>query len=302
MGLPQASESISFQRVYQLTAASLAPYAALTYPSLAPGSAALQTLRGELLGVSAMTHGAMVGLVVAERTSASAAGVISLMVEPSWRRRGIGTRLLQLLMAFLAEEGMPALTIRYQAPCDLPAPLDRILMRLGWSAPQQQFLLLEGQAEKLAALPWAERCPLPDRYRLVDWQPSFAAAAEQLEVPPELQATVRSRSFEPGLSLALLCQEDLVGWLIVERTSETSVRYSSLYVASGHRARGKPSHTCGRIPPPGSSRHTESTCGGRTESQAMLRLVRRHLGQQLSQMSAARWSRIDLLTKRGKPA
>ena len=303
MGLPQASESISFQRVYQLTAATLAPYAALTYPSLAPGSAALQTLRGELLGVSAMTHGAMVGLVVAERTSASAAGVISLMVEPSWRRRGIGTRLLQLLMAFLAEEGMPALTIRYQAPCDLPAPLDRILMRLGWSAPQQQFLLLEGQAEQLAALPWAERCPLPDRYRLVDWQPSFAAAAEQLEVPPELQATVRSRSFEPGLSLALLCQEDLVGWLIVERTSETSLRYSSLYVASGHRARGQAicilAEGFRRQAAAGIPRARAAVA---PESQAMLRLVQRHLGQQLSQMSAARWSRIDLLTKRGKPA
>ncbi|MBM3937830.1 MAG: TIGR03032 family protein, partial [Sphingomonadales bacterium] len=52
LGLPQTTESsLVYQRVFQLTPDTLAPYAALTYPSLAPGSAALQALRGELLGV-----------------------------------------------------------------------------------------------------------------------------------------------------------------------------------------------------------------------------------------------------------
>ncbi|MCX5966960.1 MAG: TIGR03032 family protein [Cyanobacteria bacterium] len=143
LGLPQPTASmLRYQRVFQLTAATLAPYAALTYPSLAPGSTALQALRGELLGISAMADGVMVGLVIAERAGATAAAVVSLMVDPSWRSRGIGTRLLHHLMQFLAEEGIEALSIRYQAPCGQPISLDRILSRLGWAAPKQQFLLL----------------------------------------------------------------------------------------------------------------------------------------------------------------
>jgi uncharacterized protein (TIGR03032 family) len=303
LGLPQTREAIRFQRVYQLTPATLAPYAALTYPSLAPGSAALQGVRGELLGVSAMANGVMVGLVVAEWKEATTAAVISLMVERSWRQRGIGTRLLQHLMAFLAEEGIVALSIRYQALCDQAAPLDRILMRLGWPTPQQEFLLLEGQAEQLAALPWPERCPLPAGYSLVSWQPNHGPATAQLGAPPALQAAIHSTAIEDSASLALLARDVLVGWLIVDRTDRAAVRYSSLFVAQGHRGRGQALHLLAE----GFRRQAAAgiplaRAAVAPESKAMLRLVQRHLGAQLSRITAARGSCIQLPGSGGRPA
>jgi GNAT superfamily N-acetyltransferase len=289
--------------MYQLTPANLAPYVALTYPTLLPGSAALQALRGQLLGISAMADGVVVGLVLAERASASAAKVISMMVVPAWRQRGIGTRLLGHLMTFAAEEGIAVLSIRYQAPLTQTVPLDRMLMRLGWPAPQQQFLLLEGQANHCAALPWPERCPLPAGYTLVSWHPSYRPALAQLGAPPELQAAIHSTSIEPTISMVLQSRESLVGWLIVDRTGPAAVRYSSLFVAQGHRGRGQALHLLVE----GFRRQASAGIQlGRAavapQSQAMLRLVHRHLGAQLSQVTVARGSRLQLHSPGTSPA
>lgn len=96
---------IRYQKVLLLTRATLPPYAALTCPCLAPGSAALERISGELLGLCALVDGAMVALAIAERRSDGDAQLISLMVAPTWRRRGIGTGLLRRLQPFFGLGG-----------------------------------------------------------------------------------------------------------------------------------------------------------------------------------------------------
>lgn len=286
-GLPKAAaavpaaerSSIRYQRVFHLTPANLAPYAALTYPSLAAGSSAVGKLQGELMGISAMANGEMVGLGLAERQGAMAAQVISLMVAPEWRGQGIGSHLLGRLSHFLAQEGVKEVSIRYQTSLDSPGAMDRLLLRLGWPAPQPLFLLLEGKANELAAIAWAERFPLPARYRLENWQSAHAEVATALGAPVELLAATRSSSVEPGVSLALLDGDDLVGWLIAERTGKSSVRYSSLYVQPRHRVRGQAltllvegfrrQHAAGIA---------VAKAAVAPQSAGMIRLVRRHLG------------------------
>jgi uncharacterized protein (TIGR03032 family) len=160
---------IRYQKVLLLTPANLAPYASLTYPSLAPGSAALGRISGELLGLCALADGAMVALALAERRSEGGAGLISLMVAPSWRRRGIGTGLLLRLQQFLASEGIAPLEVRYLANTLTTAALEPILARLGWQAPRIGRLLLKGEGSRLAAADWGDRHPLRPPYSLVAW-------------------------------------------------------------------------------------------------------------------------------------
>lgn len=286
-GLPEAGaavpaaerSSIRYQRVFHLTPANLAPYAALTYPSLAAGSSALGKLQGELLGLSAMANGEMVGLGLAERQGATAAQVISLMVAPQWRGQGIGSQVLRGLSTFLAHEGVQQVSIRYQSSLDGPGPMDRLLLRLGWAEPQPLFLLLEGKANELAAIGWPERCPLPPGYRLENWQPAQAVAATALGAPGELLAATGSSLIDPGVSLALLHGDALVGWLIADRTSATTVRYSSLYVQPGHRVRGQAL----TLLVEGFRRQQAAgiavaRAAVAPQSAGMIRLVRRHLG------------------------
>ncbi|MFN5160834.1 MAG: TIGR03032 family protein, partial [Cyanobacteriota bacterium] len=228
---PAADTRIHYQRVFHLTPANLTPYASLTFPPLIPGSSALERIDGELLGLSAMAEGVMVGLAIAKRNPEGGAQLISLKVNPLWRRRGIGTGLLQRLMVFLAREDIWPLTLRYRASPAISAELEPILARLGWSPPITDVLLLEGRSEQLAAIDWADRHPLRPPYRLLRWQELTHEQRSQLsmlEAPAELLAPAEIEGLEPEICLALLHHQELVGWLLAHRSRASSVRYSSL--------------------------------------------------------------------------
>ena len=301
LGLPQPTAAdgaaVHYQRVFQLTEATLAPYADLTYPSLEPGAAIWRKIKGELLGISASHNGTLVGLALAECNSDGTARLISLFVIPPKRHQGIGTRLIAHLSAFLHQQKLTSISVRYQAPLHQPSPLDRILPRLGWSKPQQTFLLLKGEAKQLASIAWPERFPLPKDYQLKPWRAGDADTATQLQAGDDLTAAMQSSQLDRQASLALLHHNTLVGWVLVDRTSANSTRISSLFVAKGHRARGqaltlltsafRQQHAAG-IP--------IARAAVAPHSQAMLRLLDRHLGEHLKSITAARSSQLNLKT------
>ena len=235
--------AIRYQRVFHLSPANLAPYAALTFPSLAPGSPALERISGELLGLSTMAAGAMVALAIAERRSDGGAWLRSLMVAPAWRHRGIGTGLLARMVAFLASEGIRPLTAHYRATPLTAAALEPMLARLGWEDPRTELVLLEGRAARLAGAGWADRHPITPPYSLLPWERlsaaqlrdvnALAAPVELLPPPPDQPQP------DPQLSLALLHDQAPVGWLLVHRTAEDGLRYSSFYAVPAHRGRAR---------------------------------------------------------------
>lgn len=289
-----ATIAIHYQRVFHLTPANLAPYAALTFPSLAPGSNALARIQGELLGLSAMAAGVMVGFAVAERRADGGAQLLSLKVDPAWRRRGIGTGLLQRLMVFLAKENITPLSLRYQASPEISAGLEPILARLGWSRPHTDFVLLEGRSDQLAAIDWADRHPISAPYSLLPWQHLTAeqrAQAGELDAPTELQPPADSQGLELTISLALLHEQTPVGWLLAHQISPGSVRYSSLYVAPAHRGRAR---ALALLSEGFRRQHAAAIPTGRAaidrRNAAMLRLLQRHLGNHLSSIGRSRIS------------
>ena len=289
---PSADTPIHYQRVFHLTPANLAPYAELTFPSLAHGSSALARIQGELLGLSAMAAGVMVGFAIAERRADGGAQLLSLKVNPLWRRRGIGTGLLQRLMVFLAKEAIAPLSLRYKASPELSAGFEPILSRLGWSPPRTDFVLLEGRSDQLAAIDWADRFPISAPYSLLPWSQlseEQRAQAAALDAPSELQPPADPRGLEPAICLALLHHNSPVGWLLAHRTSATSVRYSSLFVAPAHRGRAR---ALALMNEAFRRQHAAAIPTARAaidrRNTAMLRLLKRHLGVHLSSIGRSR--------------
>ena len=296
---PSANTPIHYQRVFHLTPANLAPYAALTFPSLAPGSSSLARIKGELWGLSAMAAGVMVGFAIAERRADGGAQLLSLKVDPAWRRRGIGTGLLQRLMVFLAREAIAPLSLRYKSSQELSTCFEPILAHLGWSQPRTDFVLLEGHSSQLAAIDWADRYPISAPYNLLPW---LALTAEQrtqataLQAPAELRPPADLQDLEPTICLALLHQNALVGWLIAHRTGASIVRYSSLFVAPAHRGRAR---ALALLNEGFRRQHAAGIPFARaaidSSNAVMLRLLDRHLGIHLSSIGRSLFCEAPLL-------
>ena len=296
IGLPTPSTSpIHYQQVFHLTPASLAPYARLTYPALKAGSNALARLEGELLGLSAMANGEMVGLAIAERQAAGGASLRSLCVDPHWRRRGIGTGLLARLMRFVAQDGGGELAVSYQTTELSQAALEPMLKRLGWSKPKTEFVLLEGRAESLAAAPWAVNYPISNPYQVSAWSELSAQQQQQIKhinAPQNLLPPANQELIDLDVSIVLLHNQELVGWVLAERMKDKSLRYSSLFVAQAHRrcARG-PALLAEAFKRQRQRAIPIARAAIAAENGAMIRLLKRHLKDHLTGISRARTSR-----------
>jgi len=238
----QPTAPVRYQQVFQLTPQTLAPYASLTFPSLAPGSARLAALTGELLAVSAMANGVMVGLAIAERQPDTTATLLSLQVEPHMQRQGIATRLLLNLQLFMLQQGVSAVAVQYRTGGNVAACFEPLLKKLGWTAPRTDLLLLQSSAGRLAGTGWGQRYPLSAAYQLFDWFQATQADlvhSRALGAPAYLLPPTTVSGLEPAVCLGLRHQGKLVGWLLAQRLNANTVRYASLYLAPAHRSRGQ---------------------------------------------------------------
>ena len=245
-----------------------------------------------MLAVSAMANGDMVGLAIAERQSGGTAALRSLCVDPAWRRQGIGTGLLARLMRFIDQDGIGTLTLHYQASELSQLALEPILRRLGWSQPKTDFLLLEAQADQLAAVPWATKHPIGEPYQLTPWSDLNDQQLQQiphLDVPRTLLPPADTRRIEPAVSLALLHDGDIVGWILAERLSSNALRYSSFFVTEQHRGRARAAALLANA----FARQQQAAipvarAAIADENRAMVRLIKRHLKNYLNSMGRSR--------------
>ena len=300
---PGTQVQLRYQQVYQLTPSTLAPYAALTFPSLIPGSNALARLQGELLAVSAMANGEMVGLAIAERQAAGAAALRSLCVDPAWRRQGIGTGLLARLMRFIEKDGSNSLSLHYQASALTQLALEPILRKLGWSTPKTDFLLLEGQADQLASIPWFTNHPIASPYQLTPWPELNQQQLQQIHhlgAPAATLPPADPNRIDPHVSLALLHHGNLVGWILAERFSQSSLRYGSLFIAQQHRGRARgPALLAAAFSRQQHAAIPYARAAIPADNQPIFRLLQRHLKQHLNSMGGSRFSEVLLLQPQG---
>ncbi len=144
-----AGAKVKFQRVFHLNPESLAPYDAMTFPSLQQRWQR-QPQRGEVIGVSASVLGDMVGFAIAELLPDSKAEIISLFVDPNHRQKGVGTRMLAFLEREIFEQKFDQIALVYAPTLLTEKGLEPILVKLGWAAPRS---LANGFKVALKGLP-----------------------------------------------------------------------------------------------------------------------------------------------------
>ena len=130
-----AEAKIKFQRVFHLNPESLAPYDAMTFPSLQQRWQR-QPQRGEVIGVSASVLGDMVGFVIAELLPDFKAEIISLFVDPAHRKKGVGTKMLAFLEREIWSQKFEQIILVYEPTPLAEKALTSMLRKLGWAEPR----------------------------------------------------------------------------------------------------------------------------------------------------------------------
>jgi GNAT superfamily N-acetyltransferase len=250
-----------------------------------------------------MANGEMVGLAIAERQAAGAAALRSLCVDPAWRRQGIGTGLLARLMRFIEKDGSNSLSLHYQASALTQLALEPILRKLGWSTPKTDFLLLEGQADQLASIPWFTNHPIASPYQLTPWPELNQQQLQQIHhlgAPAATLPPADPNRIDPHVSLALLHHGNLVGWILAERFSQSSLRYGSLFIAQQHRGRARgPALLAAAFSRQQHAAIPYARAAIPADNQPIFRLLQRHLKQHLNSMGGSRFSEVLLLQPQG---
>jgi len=130
-----AGAKIKFQRVFHLNPESLAPYDAMTFPSLQKRWQS-QPQRGEVIGVSASVLGDMVGFAIAELLPDFKAEIISLFVDPAHRQKGVGTKMLAFLEREIWSQKFEQIILVYEPTPLAEKALTSMLRKLGWAEPR----------------------------------------------------------------------------------------------------------------------------------------------------------------------
>ncbi|MDZ8023153.1 MAG: TIGR03032 family protein [Nostoc sp. DedQUE11] len=181
-----------YQRVYHLTASSLADYDTFTFPSLQQRWQKIPQ-RGELVGISASVAGEMVAFAIAEMLPEQTAELISLFVAPAYRQQGIATKLLQYLDKALVAEGCEQIRVVYQPTALTEIALEPLLAKLTWQMPtpeadgskrSHKLLTASARAHFEQGKQWAKQSNLQAAVasfsEAIRLQPDYIAAYNQL--------------------------------------------------------------------------------------------------------------------------
>lgn len=200
-------------------------------------------LRGDVSAVAlgAEVAGQPIGLALA--TCGERAELLSLAVRPSWRRRGVATRLLEEIERELHRQGAASVEATYIAGQPSTPAVERLLQRRGWSAPQPRMLVCRAEIATLRQAPFASRSTPARAGDVVPWTSLTRAQRQGLVdeqasasgpvFPPYLTPFQDEAAIEPANSLALLRGDRVLAFMITHRVAPDLVRYSRLFVRRG---------------------------------------------------------------------
>jgi GNAT superfamily N-acetyltransferase len=230
---------------------------AFTYPryrELLSGGAQPEAAR-ERLAVAAWAGEVPAGLAFLSRESPEHdRQLLSIMVSPALRRRGLGERLLLAVQDLAAGRGTSRLVARFSSRMAAARAFEALLAKAGWSAPEAFEYRLAGRASwALEALrDWA---PFLDRLRktgfsAADWRTLTGRERTEISAVMDRHMTGAERAFDPfrdEAKLALIPEicvllrrdAEIVGWIQGKRGGlPDTFHYSSGYVIPPLRRAG----------------------------------------------------------------
>jgi GNAT superfamily N-acetyltransferase len=246
-----------------------------------PQAASFPVLKGNARLFSSLTFGQIgnwlspvpddviaVGLVVSARPVGLAIGFLepgkpratltSIVVTPTFRRRGLGRRLLDAWQAEAFARGASACVASYVEAMSGRKNLEALLADAGWTAPRATGLVVVGRVGRMveAGRSWpsvTDRLAVSRTYTFdpLELTATDVAAVERYLADPEaadmLGPLHQSEQLARDFSITIRRDGRLVGWLVAAEThrplldgptNEPAIRYLEAYIDPLHRQSG----------------------------------------------------------------
>ncbi len=206
------------------------PFARRTFPAFRDR---LNPIGPDSVALGAQVGAVPVGLILAQRRSGGAT-LLSISVDPAWRRKGIGTQLMRALITKLADS--QCLITTYSSQLPERAAFEALLRRSGWDDPELQSMRAAGTPR--AVLDWAE-CHAPALrvlrgYTLALWKdatPKDHLDVERLisegEIAPDFSPFIMMEQFQHWPENSWMIRRDgvVVGWMFARLQPPNTVWY-----------------------------------------------------------------------------
>jgi GNAT superfamily N-acetyltransferase len=248
--------------IERLSAPVPAGLAAMTFPVYRPMLALAPTTRhpeqADEIPVQPMAFLAKlgdraIGLALAELplSPASSPELLSLFVEPTFRNRGVGRRLLEAVEREVEGAGGRELTAVYTTGRPSIAAVERILWKRGWVAPEPRTVSARfAPGDFLASDLFSERrmAALGAKLDLFPWSELGAAEkaairdsdARQPWITPMLAFWRFERAgYHELSSIGVRYRGEVVGWVINHALGEDAVRFTCSFLRKDISRRGR---------------------------------------------------------------
>ncbi|OGV56286.1 MAG: hypothetical protein A2017_11580 [Lentisphaerae bacterium GWF2_44_16] len=211
------------------------------------------TGRGKGICALASYSGNKVSGLILGRFENKEAEMLSVYVNPFFRKKGIASMLLKQFEKKAAAAGCSKIKAAFTSAMPSFGAVKRLFEKNGWSKPQKRMKLIyfsrENLYREIQENPRYEKYKnalLPKGFELVKW----------CELQPEKIAQIKSRHNQPGgwtddntpfrepekmeklNSFAILKDDSVAGWFITHRINPDTIRYTQIYndpVANGMR-------------------------------------------------------------------
>ena len=197
----------------------------------------LNLSEGKVFGIEVLENKETIGLLLGSYIPILKEGeIISIFIQPEYRNRGIGTKLLAKGQEFLLSQEYKTLTFCYQKEKEYSVFLEKILTKLNWSLPTPHTVDLYFIVKEFHPK-WYRQYKLPKYLEIVSWfamteeEKEFLMRMDEYEVIPSIVSPLHKNleSIEPINSLIMRYQGNLVGWIVSNRINYDTIQYSSLF-------------------------------------------------------------------------
>lgn len=194
------------------------------------------------LGAVAWQEGEPRGLALAEAPLHRHEGLpelLSVLVVPSSRGRGLATALVESVEDELRASGFASVAATYMTGKPSIPIVERILEKRGWDAPELRSTSVKFTMKEAVSTPWYGRIGLPKGAEIFPWIELRAAEREWLQesnrrspwIPNGLQPWRHDAiGFDPVSSVGLRYRGEVVGWMINHQMDPRTVRFTCSFL------------------------------------------------------------------------